>query len=377
MFVGLLVLLLMAIGAATLLGGTLVAMTLGAGDDVASETPPPPQTANAAPPEDGADPLAVATDSPKPGVRRPTTNAPPSPEAAHGEDGVAEMDVVDAGNHDAAPAAEDCDDPLSLEPSAILGQLTDGQRSCLSAAIRDTSKSQTDRGKLGRVLLVDATSRCDNGGGCAAYESEQRYYFDEIDRSDADMLYKWVSYLNGADTGGDAQRDDLLGWADKAMERKQAWRGVDYVKRVDGLLEIGAKVSYKRFEASGAEKHRVDARNRSVEWLNNRVQLGKDSKEALQLCASAAGSEEECRKRMHDEKAQATVTFVSIPVGASIVVDDKSVGDAPLVFEMAYGAHNVQMTAGDKTGVQDISVGSDSATRWVWRSKEDRWESSF
>ena len=174
MIVGLLVLLLVAIGAATLLGGTLVAMTLGAGDDVASETPPPPQTANPATPEDGADPLAVATDSPKPGVRRPATSAPPNPEAADGEDGVAEMDVVDAGNHDAAPVPEDCGDPLALEPSAILGQLTDGLRSCLSAAIRDTSKSQTDRAKLGRVLLVDATSRCDNGGGCAAYESEQR-----------------------------------------------------------------------------------------------------------------------------------------------------------------------------------------------------------
>lgn len=358
-------LLIGVIGAAVVGGGTLAAISLG-GSDEDPVAVVERDGANIVPAGDDDDDSQVAT-----------TDAKPSEPKQPGDDGVAEVDPIEAGNED-AQVPTDCGDPLALEPSALLGRLTAGQRACLSKAVRDVSESQTDRAKLGRVLLVDATARCDSGGGCASYESEQRYFFEEIDRSDADMLYKWTLHLYATETGNDSQREEILAWVDKALERKQSWRGVDYVKRVDQMLEVGAKVAYSRFEASAkSEKRRVVARNRSVEWLNNRVQLGKDSTEALELCASAAGSEEECRKRMHDEKAQATVTFVSIPVGATISVDGKSAGDAPLVLKLDYGEHNVEMKSGDETGAQSITVGSDAATRWTWRSKEDRWESSF
>ncbi len=354
------------LGVLVLGGGAVAALTMGGGDDMAVVAQPAPDD----PPE--AEP--VADDDEEPGNTEPRPSTPGA-EPVGDDDGVAE--VHDVEDVEAAPSA-DCGDPLSLEPAAILGKLSEPERACLAAGVRDTTKSQTDRAKLGRVLLVDATSRCDNGGGCAAYESEQRYFFAEIDRSDADMLFKWALYLNSADAGDDKQREEVLAWVDRALERKQSWRGVDYVKRVDQLLEVGAKASYKRFQASGnSEKRRVAARNRAVDWLNNRVQLGKDNKEALQLCASAAGSEEECMKRMHDEKAQATVTFVSIPVGASITVDGKSNGDAPKVVVLDYGEHIVEMKSGEVSGTQAITVGSDGATRWTWRSKEDRWESAF
>ncbi|NCG18594.1 MAG: PEGA domain-containing protein, partial [Rhodobacterales bacterium] len=152
----------------------------------------------------------------------------------------------------------------------------------------------------------------------------------------------------------------------------------DYIKRVDKMLEVGAKVSYQRFsEDDQNESLRKVARNRSIQWLNNRVQLGKTTAEALKLCSSTSGSDEVCQARMHDVKAEATIVLVSIPIGATVTVDGISVGDAPVAVSMSHGAHTVGMTGPKGTVEHSITVGVDDATRWTWRSGEDRWESSF
>ncbi len=363
-----------AVGVAAVLGGGAVAAFSFGGFDADEEVASTVEAAPAPEVADGAGEAATTTAAPD-ATHRTT------PARAAATDGAVVVDDAADATADAGTIGADhsvCADPTSLEPGALLGTLTDPQRACLGRAMRDTSARQTDRAKSGRVLLVDARARCEQGDGCAQFEAEQRYYFEEVDRSDPDMLYLFAIRLSETDGGSDARREEAIAWADRALERKHSWRGLDYVKRVDRMLELGARVSYARFQASSRnEDLRIQARNRSVQWLNNRVQLGKDNTEALSLCASASGSEAECLRRMHEEKAEVSVTLTSVPLGATVRVDGRSVGTTPIVVPLAHGAHTLEMTVGETDGTKQITVELDGASRWTWRVLEDRWESSF
>ncbi len=327
------------------------------------ESYPEPAPALAADLSDGED--VVPPVEPRDAPGNPSTD--PSP-----VDAALESDVPDGSN------LPDCHDTISLEPKATIGRLTSEDRDCLAVAIRDESARQVDRARLGRLLLVDARYRCDNGDSCAAYETEQRYFFEEISRSDADMLYAFATFLNASEAGDDGRRQEALLWANRSLERKSEWRGVDRVNRVDRLMEIRSEVSYARFSASPRdEKLRTEAKNYAIDWLNNRIALGMDYSEAMELCTSAAGVEANCRAFIDDVKLEVMVTFVSIPAGASVTVGDEMVGDAPIVVALGHGAHKVQMHGVDGESSVEIEVGDKGATRWLWRARDDKWESSF
>jgi len=262
-----------------------------------------------------------------------------------------------------------------LELRAIQGKLVAPERACLAAAMRDPSRPQTERNKMGRVGLVDAQSRC-GAGDCADYAREQRVFFDEIDRSDPNLLSAFAVWLSTQPS--DEARVEAMTWASRALERKDVWRGQAYVQRVDQLLELRARVAYDRWMlASRDEKLRAAARDNAVEWMNNRVATGRDSAKAYELCTSVEGSVEPCDRRKMDLVVTTAVTVVTVPHGALLSVDGKPVGKAPTTLQLTTGPHAIKLEVAGATLEETIQVGSGRPTRWTWKAAESDWTGSF
>jgi len=291
-----------------------------------------------------------------------------------GEDGVADA-AAEAG----APAGTGvarCGEPLALEPYAMSGRLGSSKVSCLARAMVASDLSQVDRDTLGRLLLVDATARCQKGD-CADYETHQRTFFEEVTRSDADMAFGFAQHLAATATD-DARRAEALLWSNRALELKSAWKGATHLARVSALNQLRAEVAYQRFEGSPKnEKLRVEARNHAVEWMNHQIQLGRSHAQPLALCASVEGSESACLDRAHDVGATYVVTFVSVPLGAAVFVDGQQVGTTPHQADLKAGSYEVRMEEGGASSSQTIAVDSEQPTRWSWNRRDDAWASTL
>ena len=270
-----------------------------------------------------------------------------------------------------------CGPITSHEGPALTGSLADRTRRCLASAITNHDLPQVVRDKLGRVLITDAKARCDTHAECGDYELHQRVFFEEVTRSDADMLYAFSAHLAGSATT-DAVRAEALTWTHRALERRSAWSGRTHVQRVTTLYERKAQLSYERWEADNRnERLRVEARNASVEWMNHLLQLGRDHGKALALCASVEGSEEECRQRGHDVGASFVVTLTSTPAGATAYIDGQQVGVTPHEAELSSGSYEVRMVHGGIESRKTIQVDADQATKWTWTPQTDAWTPVF
>ncbi|MCO4745197.1 MAG: serine/threonine protein kinase [Proteobacteria bacterium] len=72
------------------------------------------------------------------------------------------------------------------------------------------------------------------------------------------------------------------------------------------------------------------------------------------------------------------LTFSSVPMGAEIFVDGKSIGHTPLSkVAIAGGSHQVRMVAGDQSVDETIQVGRRSAIRYMWRASTGAWEAGY
>jgi len=71
------------------------------------------------------------------------------------------------------------------------------------------------------------------------------------------------------------------------------------------------------------------------------------------------------------------ITFTSVPLGATVSVDGKSVGETPLRdLALSPGTHRVKMTLPEGTIERSITVGGRNPQRYVWRGG-DKWESIY
>jgi serine/threonine protein kinase len=306
-----------------------------------------------------------------PGDDGPTEEVPDQTPEDTDDDAVAEARV----DGPVGEGIDRCGEVASLEPYALVGRLGASKVRCLASAMVDYDLKQVERDKLGRLLLVDARTRCD-AGDCADYEAHQRTFFEEVTRSDADMLYAFAHHL--ADTSDDGRRAEALLFANRALELKSHWKGRAHIQHVSALHELLARTSYARFQAAPRdEKLRVTARNHAVDWMNYLAQLGRSVDTPLSLCASLEGSEESCRARAHDVGATYVVTFVSVPVGAAVFVDGQQVGNTPVQAELSAGEHEVRMEEGGETSTVTVSVDADQPTRHTWNRREGAWSSAL
>jgi hypothetical protein len=194
----------------------------------------------------------------------------------------------------------DCGDLIALEPMAMLGKLDGGQVRCLETAL-DQAQKQTTMDKLSRVLMADAYAK----GDMHRWESVVARHLDMVDRSDPDLVYKFASHLAKQDV---SRAKEAIRWSDVALENRSYWTGDTHVTRVNALYKIRAASAQQIWAAAeqkyidsatdANEQERTDRRNEAKtyarEWLEYARSSGKDTTLALQLCISAAGSEEYC-----------------------------------------------------------------------------------
>jgi hypothetical protein len=204
----------------------------------------------------------------------------------------------------AAPAGSEgpatCNDLVALEPAALMGQLTGGQRGCLEDRLSSAGK-QTEKDKVSRVLLADAEARGDKTG----WARLMKRHLEEIDRSDPDLCFKYAIYLSRLDV---ARANGVIRWSDYALENKSRWQGTTYVSRVYALLKLKAEAANRIWQSTEEEyvKNRNDEneakagkyRNTTKEyaraWLDYARVSSQDTKSAMALCVSAAGSRQFC-----------------------------------------------------------------------------------
>lgn len=71
------------------------------------------------------------------------------------------------------------------------------------------------------------------------------------------------------------------------------------------------------------------------------------------------------------------VTFSSVPLGASVYVNEQLLGVTPLLkAQLPEGRHRVRLVSDGVTIEREIEVGRLLASRYVWRIKEDAWEAA-
>lgn len=273
----------------------------------------------------------------------------------------------------AAAASSSCP-PESLEAAAQAGRLSSGDTRCLAAAMRDTSARLVDRRKVGRVLLVDARTRCAEGSVCPDYEALQREFFEELDRSDPEMMAAWSRHLfvsAGSDVG---RLRDAYVWAGLALERKSEWSGRTRTERLRSLNEIRAKSAQRVFALTSSEKDRELARDAAVEWAELLRGLALDASPAMELCAAVVGASSTCEKRVSTDAILVPVTFLSVPPRAIVFVDGREIGASPTTADLPHGSHEVRMRLGDTEGTHTIQVGASQPTRWQWSRDAQAWK---
>lgn len=229
---------------------------------------------------------------------------PASPKARPVGEPAAEDGLVDAAveplSVSAAPAA-DCGDLVALEPQAMSGSLSAELRRCLEGRVR-SEPLQTTRDKVSRVLLADAEARNDR----AEWERLLKRHLEEIDRSDPDLCFKYAAWLARQ---GPGRAQSVIRWADVALENKHRWSGETYKSRVSSLLRLRAEAATKLWQAAETEyatgehtpenearanRLRGQAKETAKEWLDYAGSVGADTRTAMALCVSAAGSSAWC-----------------------------------------------------------------------------------
>jgi hypothetical protein len=195
-----------------------------------------------------------------------------------------------------------CGELVQLEPAAMMGKLKDGEIRCLEDSLRNAEK-QTIKDKISRVLMADAWTK----GDAHRWESIVRRHLNEIDRSDADLCYKFAKQLSDR---GPEYSDEVIRWSEVALENRTQWVGDTHISRVNALFKLRALAAlhlweyaekkYTENQSDDTQKTKENARNlaktNAREWLEYARSAGKDVTTAMQLCVSAAGTEDFCKQ---------------------------------------------------------------------------------
>ena len=203
-------------------------------------------------------------------------------------------------------ATGECGDIKKMEPAAMMGRLSDGEVNCLDDKLRE-AELQTFKDKISRVLMSDAWAKKDRH----RWEALVRRHLNDIDRSDPDLVYKFVQHLA---KGNADKAAECMKWIDVALERRTHWSGEVHTRRVNNLRKLKAYSGVKLWQwmeedyakkptekkRSDASKARSEAKTYAREWLEYAKEANKDMTQALQLCISAAGSESFCAGVLED-----------------------------------------------------------------------------
>jgi len=268
----------------------------------AAEPAPAPETAQVRPQPEPSGSMVRPAPSPAPepsgSMVRPAPSPAPEPVAAEPAPEPAPAPAPEPAVAEVKPAGPvTCDNLVTLEPKAMMGQLSKPEKGCLEGAFEAAAK-QTEKDKISRVLIANA-----NATDRAEWARLLERHLNEVDQSDPNMSYSYASYL--AKVG---RNQSAIRWADVALERKDAWTGSTYTSRVYGLYKLRAEAantiwetSEKKLASSPTEADRKkadDARQQvktfSREWYDYAKAAKRDTSAAEKLCISAAGTAAYC-----------------------------------------------------------------------------------
>ena len=199
-------------------------------------------------------------------------------------------------------ASAECNDLVALEPTALMGKLSDGEVRCLTAAY-DRAEKQTHKKKISLLLMADSWTKGDKH----RWETIVRRHLIELDQSDPDLCYKFAIHLGQQ---GPEAAQETLKWVDRALENRSRFPAGDTtVSRVYGLLKLKSQASAKYWAwleeqyilkpgeevATQRDLARGQAKTHAREWLEYARSAGKDDTVAYQMCVSAAGSADFCQ----------------------------------------------------------------------------------
>ncbi|MCB9741372.1 MAG: caspase family protein [Alphaproteobacteria bacterium] len=248
-------------------------------------------------------PIVVSWTAPNPAVNkaraqllRPEDLQPKAaPEPSATEPSVAEVDPGD-GAPQIELSDDTCDDLAGMEPDALMGRFSPGRIECIEARIADEKTLQTDKDKLSRLLIANADSKGDD----AAWGQYMARHLEQISRADPDMCFTYALYLSKQ---GIEQSEEVIRWANYALENKSEWSGEVYKKRLYYLYRLRTEAAVELWRDAEqnfmvelnaeaevlAKKWRGHAKDYAREWLDYSRASGQDADRALQYCASAAG----------------------------------------------------------------------------------------
>jgi hypothetical protein len=188
-----------------------------------------------------------------------------------------------------------------LEPAASRGALSTVEVDCLEQAYTRAARLTT-KNRVSRVLLVH-TYVTDT----VQWEALVRRHLDEVDRSDPDMAFLYAIHLH---LQPDSDPEAVVRWAEVALERKQVWEGEQFVARNLALLKLRAYATARHWQqvaedASGkvvnertgvrpVDLLRNQTKTYAREWLDFANSAGHSTREAAELCRSAALQESAC-----------------------------------------------------------------------------------
>ena len=241
------------------------------------------------------EPVVVA---PEPVVEPVVVTPEPVVEPTRSEPVAVAADSVPAPSRPAV-ADNNCDNLVSLEAPAMMGNLGVGRRKCLESRL--SGSSQTSKNKISRVLISDAEARGDRSD----WERLMKRHLEDIDRSDPNLCFTYAIHLS---RGGAGRSHGVIRWADYALENKQQWSGTTYKKNVYAIYKLRARAANKLWQAaeakyvedrsdsneSAAKKYRDMTKNYGREWLDYARASSQSTKSPLSLCVSAAGSTSFC-----------------------------------------------------------------------------------
>lgn len=198
-------------------------------------------------------------------------------------------------------ASAECDNLVALEPTALMGKLSEGEVRCLER-MYDQVDRQTHKKKISLLLMADSWTKGDRH----RWETIVRRHLVELDQSDPDLCYKFAIHLGQQ---GPEAAQETLKWVDRALENRSRFPAGDTtVSRVYGLLKLKSQASAKYWawleeqfilkpseELEGErDKARGSAKTHAREWLEYARSAGRDDTVAYQMCVSADGSAEYC-----------------------------------------------------------------------------------
>jgi hypothetical protein len=279
-------------------------------------------------------------------------------------------------------ATDACSDLASLEAPAAAGALTAAQVACLEAFAL-SGAAQVQRAKAGKTALVHHAAVCKATRDCKAYERFQAAYFEEVERSSADLLFAYAVHLSKLEPRTDALDGEVMLWTTRALENRAQWSGPTFVQRVERLHQLQARAAYARWEraASAAspetEARRGEARTAIGAWADFLHQVGRDTSPATQLCASVVGTASQCTRTGATPTTPVVVSLASDPPGATVLVDGVEAGRTPLTVQLAPGSHQVSMRLPDgrESETRALRVGPREPTRHTWRADQAAWAS--